>query len=274
LSGRLAASLAAVLVLALASCSGLTSGLRGRPGPETGLLRGRAPSAARGAHHPDRLTDGIGAEPGDPPRTDLTTVLVSPEAFVVYDLGAVTPVRCALVEADGDDRYTLSLSNDGARWEPLWTAAPADERGMQLRLGRDLAGSGRYLRLAAAGGDGVYAVAEVAAFAACPARFPPGLAVQKGTPVGQAVETKIAALAALAAAYVLAYRRRAPDFVKLLVALPLGVALSLAVQLVEIWPPPARLALELAGVAAVVAAAFLARAALGRRPRRNSKPAA
>jgi hypothetical protein len=250
-----------------AACAGLTSGLRGRPGPETGLLRGRVPSAARGVRHADRLTDGIAAEPGDAPVTDLTAVLAGPGAFVVYDLGAATPLRCALIEADGDDRYTLSLSPDGRRWEPLWTAPRADEPGMQLRVGRDLAGTGRYLRLDAAGGDGRYAAAELAVFAVCPARFPPGLAVQKGTPVAASVRTKIWALAALAAAYVLAYRRRAPDFVKLLIALPLGVALSLGVQLVEIWPPPGTVALELAGAAAAIAAAFGARAAVGRRRR-------
>jgi hypothetical protein len=255
----------------LVACSGLTSGLRGRPGPETGLLRGLAPSSARGASHPDRLTDGIAAEPGDGAVTDLTTVLARAGAFVTYDLGAVTPVRCALLQADGDDHYTLSLSADGQRWESLWTAGPADEPGMQLGLGRALTGSGRYLRLDAAGGDGRYAVAELAVFAACPVRFPPGLAMQKGTPVVESVRLKIWALGALAVAYVLAYRRRAPDFIKLLVALPLGVALSLGVQLAEIWPPPARLALELAGVVVAFAAALGARVALGRRRKPASR---
>ena len=262
MSGRRA--LGAMVVLLL-SCSGLIAPFRGRPGPETGLLRGRAPWGSRQATHPDRLTDGIAAEPGDARLTDLTTALASTDAYVVYDLGAVTPVRCALIEADGDDSYTLALSADGARWDPLWTAGPADEPGMQLRLGRALAGSGRYLRLSAAGGDGRYAVAELAVFDACPARFPPGLAVQKGTPLDQAVRLKIWALAGLAAAYVFAYRKRAPDFVKLLVALPLGVALSLGVQLAELWPPPARLALELGGAAAAIALAVAARLALSRR---------
>jgi len=45
------------------------------------------------------------------------------------------------------------------------------------------------------------------------------------------------------------------------------VALSLGVQLVEIWPPPARVALELAGAAAAIAASFGARAALRARSR-------
>lgn len=258
--GRRGRAGAAAAALLLASCTNLTSGLRGRPGPENGLLRGQSPSSARGASHTDRLTDGIAADPGDGPLTDLTTVLAPAGAFVTYDLGAVVPVRCALVEADGDDRYTLSLSADGARWEPLWTAGPADEPGMQLRKARDLTGRGRYLRLEAGGGDGRYAVAELAVFEACPARFPPGLALQKGKPLVESVRLKIWALAGLAVAYALAYRRRAPDFVKLLIVAPLGVGLALGVDLAELWPPPTAVALQLAGAMAVIAAVLGGRA--------------
>src|SRR5262249_6515843 len=110
-----------------------------------------------------------------------------------------------------------------------------------------------------------YAAAELAAFEACPPRFPPGFALQKGTPLAQSVRTKIWALAGLAVAYVLAYRKRAPDFVKLLIAAPIGVALALALQLRELGPPPAALALELAGALAAIAAALGVRIALRRR---------
>ena len=109
---------------------------------------------------------------------------------------------------------------------------------MQPRAVRDLHSTGRYLRLAASGGDGVYAVAELSVAADCPPRWPPALAPLHGTPIDHSAATKAWAFAALAAAYVLAYRRRAPDFVRLLVAAPLGVALALAFQLAEIWPPP------------------------------------
>jgi len=87
-------AIGAIALLAVA-CSSLTAPLRGRPGPETGLVRGRAPSSARGATHADRLTDGIAAEPGDGAVTDLTTVLAGPDAFVIYDLGAVSPASLA-----------------------------------------------------------------------------------------------------------------------------------------------------------------------------------
>jgi hypothetical protein len=240
---------------ALASCSRLATNISGAPGPEAGLLRGKTPVRSSGAMHVDRLTDGIAAMPGDFWRTDLTTVLGSPAAFVTYDLGQDVPIRCAQIQSDGDDQYLLSVSSDGHSFAPLWTAAPTGEAGMQLRLGQALGGIGRYLRLAAAGGDGRYAVAEVGVWSACPARWPAVLAVQKGTPVAEAIHTKIWAFAALAALFLLTYRRRAPDFIKLLAAVPIGVGLSLSVQLGELWPPEAPLRWQLLAAIGVIAAA-------------------
>jgi hypothetical protein len=258
--------LAAALALALpVACERLVTNLSGGAGPEAGLLRGKTPSASRAVTHVLRLTDGIAAQPGDPWRTDLTAVLSAEGAFVTWDLGVETPVRCALVEADGDDRYTLSLSSDGQQWKPLWTAEPDEERGSQLRAGRDLEGRGRYLRLTAAGGDGRWAVAEISAWKDCPTQWP-ALAVQKGARTDEAVETKLWAFAVLAIGFVLLVRPRAPDWVKLLGVVPAGVGVALAVQIAEIWPLPAELGCKALGaLAAVGLAAVIARRAR-RRP--------
>src|SRR5262249_36609890 len=107
-------------------------------------------------------------------------------------------------------------------------------------------------------------VGELSVAAECPPRWPPVLALQKGTPIDRSAATKAWAFAALAAAYVLAYRRKLPDFFKLLVAIPLGVGLALAFQLADIWPPPPSLLGPLLAAPAVVAAAFGIRAALSR----------
>ena len=123
---------------------------------------------------------------------------------MTWDLGADTPVRCALIDADGDDAYTLSLSKDGKDFLVLYRAAPDEDRGQQLRAGRDLNVSGRYLLLSAAGGDGVWSVSEVSAWRDCPKSWPP-LAMQKGTPDDESMRLKLWAFAALAIAYVLAY---------------------------------------------------------------------
>jgi len=257
------ATLAGAFV-APAACDRLATNLSGGVGPGAGVVRGKLPSESRGVSHVVRLTDGIAASPGDPWRTDLTAVLSSPQSFATWDLGAESPVRCALVDADGDDSYTLSISSDGKTFAPLWTAAPDDDAGQQLRAGRGLRGAGRYLRLAAAGGDGRWSVSEVSAWRECPTQWPP-LAMQKGTPDDEAVRTKLWAFAALAGAYVLFYRKRAPDWAKLLVVAPAGVGIALAVQLAEVWPPSSGLASRLAGVGAAIVAALALRIVVGRR---------
>jgi hypothetical protein len=263
-----------LVVAAAGGCTGLATGLGGRPSPEAGLLRGKSPTRSRGVTHVDRLTDGIAAAPDDPPRTDLTSVLASPQSFAIYDLGHDTPIHCAAIEADGDDAYELAVSADGVAFTPLWHAEATGDRGMQPRAARDLGGTGRYLRLSASEGDGVYAVAELSVAGTCPPRWPPALALLTGTPVDESATIKAWALAACAAGYILAYRRRAPDFVKLLVAVPVGLATALGVQLAELWPPPPPLRMVLLAAIAIVVAAAGLRGAVTRRgrasPRRSS----
>lgn len=264
-SGRGALAALAAGTLAATACSGVATRIGGKPGPEAGLLRGTSPARSAQVTHVDRMTDGITAEPDDPPRTELTSLFRSPDAFVVYDLGADMPVDCAAIVADGDDTYALAISGDGAAFAPLWTAAPDPDRGMQPRVGRALRGRGRYLRLTASGGDGVYAVAELAVAAPCPPRWPPALAFQQGTPIDRSAATKAWLFAALGVAYVFAYRRKLPDFFKLLIAAPIGVALALAFQVADIWPPPRSLVLPLLAAPAIVAAAVAVRALVSRK---------
>jgi hypothetical protein len=222
------------------------------------------PVDAKGASHLVRLTDGIAAEPGDAWRTDLTSLLGA-DAAVTWDLGAEMPVRCVLVDAEGKTSYALSLSSDGQQFAPLWTAPLDEDPGQQLRAGRDLRGAGRYLRLSPAGGAGHSAVSEVRAWSECPKTWP-ALAMQKGTPDEEAVSLKLWAFAALAVGYVLAYRKRAPDWVKLLGVAPLGLGIALCVQLTDVWPPSGALAARLGIVAGALALAAVGRGLLGRKP--------
>jgi hypothetical protein len=251
-------------LLALAACDRVATNLSGGVSPEAGLLRGKLPVASRAVTHDVRLTDGIAATTGDPARTDLTAELSRPDSSVTWDLGAETPVRCVLIDADGDDTYSFSLSSDGRDFSVLFRAAPDEDRGQQLRAGRDLKGTGRYLRLSAAGGSAPWSVSEVSAWRDCPTKWPP-LAMQKGTPDDEAVRLKLWAFAALAVAYVLTYRKRAPDWAKLLGVAPAGVGIALAVQVTELWPPSSELAARLAGVAAAIGAAAALRWFIGRR---------
>jgi hypothetical protein len=153
----------------------------------------------------------------------------------------------------------------------LFRAYPDEDRGQQLRAGRDLAVSGRYLLLSAAGGDGLWSVSEVSAWRDCPTSWPP-LAMQKGAPDDEAVRLKLWAFAALAVAYVLAYRKRLPDWAKLLGVVPAGVGIALAIQVAELWPPTTALVMRLATALGAVLAAVTLRGALAQMRRRSPPP--
>ena len=75
MTARWRGGLAVALAVTAFACDRLASNLAGGTAPEAGLLRGKLPVASSGVTHLKRLTDGIAAQPGDPPRTDLTPEL-------------------------------------------------------------------------------------------------------------------------------------------------------------------------------------------------------
>ena len=260
---------AAAAVMVVAACTDLATSIGGRPGPEAGLLRGKQPIKSAGVTHAQRLTDGITAAPGDPVRTELTSLFSSPDGHVVYDLGSTVPIACVAVDADSGSRYKLAVSVDGVAWLPMSTVEAMGEPGIQTRAARNLTASGRFVRLAVDPGGGPHAVAELSIASDCLARWPPPLAPQRGTPVERSLLSKWWLFVALASAYVLAYRRKLPDFIKLLVAAPLGIGVAVAVQLGDAWPLSPSLYAPLAGGAAIVAAAVVVRAVVSRIRRRR-----
>jgi hypothetical protein len=266
-----ATAVAALLVAGALACDRMATNLSGGFGPEAGVLRGKLPSASRDLRHAQRLTDGIAAEPGDPWRTDLTAVMSSAESFVTWDLGADVPVRCVLVEGDGNDTYVVSLSKDGQTFAPLWTAGVDEDRGQQLRAGRDLQGTGRYLRVTAAGGDGQWSLAEVSAWSTCPKAWPP-LAMQHGASLDQAVTLKLWVFETLALVFIFFYRARMPDWAKLLGVVPAGIGISLGLQLADLWPLTGTLSLTVPVAAGSVAVVLVLRIVLAVVARARAAP--
>ena len=223
-----------------AVCAGLAACSGGRvedlPGAKGDLLAGRAPVRVSGASRVARMTDATLATDGDFWRTDLTSV-VSGSGAVVWDLGSPQPIRCALLQGDNNDWYEVTGSADGENFSPLWSANPVlGKPGMQPRMTQDLRASARFVRLTAHGGDGFYSVGELALFSDCAAEWPPRFVARDGSPEDEAVRWKLVILGIASVLFLFINRVGAADWVRLLIVVPVGIALSSLVDLWQLWP--------------------------------------
>jgi hypothetical protein len=168
-----------LIALVLLLASGCATQSRGTDGD---LLHGRAPVGSSLVDGAAKLTDGVVNTRGDDWSSSAAMLLRSSRAYVEYDLGRHVPLGAAYVQADANDFYTLSVSDDGTHFKTLWRARPVGEAGLQPRWAANLHGAGRYLRLEASGGDGRYSATELAVYAHAPAVFPPRFSVRNAAP--------------------------------------------------------------------------------------------
>jgi hypothetical protein len=124
-----------------------------------------------GVPNTSRLVDGELPVEGDHWDTAITARFENAGGSVTWDLGTATPIRCALLQGDNNDIYTLSGSADGKAWTTLWQAGPVDGAGMRTRQGQ-LDGNARFLRITGKEGDQLYSIGEIAAFSECPKDWP------------------------------------------------------------------------------------------------------
>jgi hypothetical protein len=220
---------AALVLLA----STLASAARAEP---QSLIAGKLPSRSHGVKNVSRLTDGVYGNEGDEWLTDVTARFSSARSFVEYDLGAERELRCALVQADNNDVYILSASQDGDTWKSLWRVGAEAGAGMRLR-NQKLEVSARYVRLSATGGDALYSVSEIAVFAECPSIWPPSELIRtRGVTVADTVNTKVVIFGIFVAFFLLVHRRKAARIHYVLIAPALAAGWMLAAELARLYP--------------------------------------
>ncbi|GEM_PF-727414 len=201
--------------LLLAASLGLPGGnlLLGRPAAGTGLAG--APAA----------TDGLlameGASADDAERSGRAVRLLDPSAHFVVDLGEVRSVGALLLQADAGDDYMVEGSPDGTTWSGLIRIEAGDAAGgLRTRRApvvppREV----RFLLVHANGGDGRYAVGELAAYTQPPPSWsepatsstPPRTGPTEGDPLVAARTFLALATALLLAGGVLLRRQGRPE---------------------------------------------------------------
>jgi hypothetical protein len=257
-----------VLCLVLATLCATQAAAAG----EENLLAGRQPLRESGVQRASVLTDGMRASPGDFWNTDLTAILGGARAFVEYDFGRATPIVAAYLQGDNNDDYVLSVSEDGAKFQTLWRSGPHEGVGLQERHVADLEGHGRYLKIAARGGDGSYALSEVQVFAKKPAVFPPQPRQRSGVDPLLRVRSSLLMFALGSAAFIVLSYAGAPTWwllVTLLGPLLTGVQLWQAIK--AAWPLAGQEVGMLRAVVAALALLVLVREAVAVRWRPNPR---
>jgi len=226
------------------------------------LLAGVQPSSSAGVRRAGVITDGVVSSPGGGWKTHLTAWLSSSEAFVQYDLGRSTPVRAAYLQADCNDRYEISLSEDGQTFTSLWRAPPVRSGGLQARHNQRLRGTGRYVRVQARSGDGNFSISELQLYAEPPRPFPPRLEIREGRELDESVHQALALFGVLLTAFVVICARRSPRWLR--VVSPVLPAVGCWVLLAAIagaWPVDAKTLSMLRAVVAAVAGIVVIREA-------------
>ena len=227
------------------------------------LIAGKTPTRSEGVRNVERLTDGIYSNEGDEWLTDVTSRFSSAQSFVEYSLADEMPIRCALVQADNNDVYFLSGSQDRVHWQPLWRVDAEGGPGMRVRSQR-LEASARYVRLSATGGDALYSVGEIAIYAQCPEVWPPAVVRTRGVPVGETINTKVVIFGILAGIFILLHRRKMARVHYVLLLAALAAGWMLAGELANAYPffdqePQLRALVAALAALVVIKEAFLKR---------------
>ncbi len=92
-------------------------------------------------------------------------VPLRPGVVVTWDLGEAVEVDQAAIQADNNDEYAISVSDDQKTWREVWRA-PAVGGGGLVTRSSEVHARGRYFRLSGLNGDGRFSVSELELFRA------------------------------------------------------------------------------------------------------------
>jgi hypothetical protein len=176
---------AVILILALLLVAPAARGQTATPArcPGGNLLAGKRPWAWEDLRGRLELaTDGEAAPEGAIWNASLALILDTGAATVTWDLGAVTALAAAWIQADANDEYTVWGSTDGRQFRELGRIPPVPGHGLR---GRTLALGGvpvRFLRFGEGRGDGFYSLSEIQVFCDLPSPFPPPMRIGQARP--------------------------------------------------------------------------------------------
>ena len=123
---QITVGIAGLLLFAATGCSSTAP-------PEQ--IRLDAPADAQQVVHIDRLTDGQRSFEGSAWNSKTAAIFRGSRAYVIFDLGEVTPIDAVYLQGDNNDEFILETSEDhrplhnsvdGARGRPTRPSRPVD----------------------------------------------------------------------------------------------------------------------------------------------------
>ncbi|MGB5266872.1 MAG: discoidin domain-containing protein [Polyangiales bacterium] len=253
---QITVGIAGLLWVAAAGCS------REAPAEQ---IRLEGPAEAQRVVQVDRLTDGERSFEGSAWNSETAAIFRGSSAYVIFDLGDVTPIDAVYLQGDNNDEFILETSEDGTRFTTLWTAPAVGEQGLRARWASGLGGRARFAKLSAIGGDPSVSASEIQLFSATPSVWPPEIPVQ--FEFASSIWARLALLlfAVIATLTVLFHRREARTLVSSLLWATTLMTAGVAVYFILlIWPVEASVIDVSRAVCGAVACAVVLR--LGLRP--------
>lgn len=230
------------------------------------LLQLKEPSRVEGVRNVKVLTDGRRAVEGDEWNTNLTAVFESGRSLVEYKLDKGVDIDAVYLQGDNNDRYRVSVSQDGKSFRQLWEAPDVREPGLRGRFTTGLKGQATYVRIEVRGGDGAYSLSEVQLFKKAPTPFPPALPEGRGMAQGPFLRGAILLFVLAFAAFVFATERRtSPAWLIGAAAAPVAASYWMFEAMDRVWPVGGREVSLLRAAAAALALLVLLREAWLRR---------
>jgi hypothetical protein len=217
-----------------------------------------------GVTRAEAIRDGRAAPEGEDWGTNAAAVFANEQSFVEIDLGRSTPIRAAYLQGDNNDAYIVSVSDDGQSFTELWTAPPVASAGLRERWTDTLDARGRFVRVSARGGDGLFALSELQLWRERPTPYPPRVPRVVATSPAADVRTALLHLVAGFAVFLWATRAGTTRGLVVVACVPVLMVVNLAFAFGDAWPPGGReVALVRAAAAALALMALVRQVAPG-----------
>lgn len=148
---------------------------------EDGLVMLDAIESTDGVDNVQSLHDGVISVEGGDWSSHLTAIFRDSTSSITYDLGERHSLKALYVQADNNDRYRITASQDKRGWYELWVVPRVAEAGLRSR-GTFIDGTARYLKITPIDGDRNYSLSEIQVYCSTPTAMPVGVRVREGMP--------------------------------------------------------------------------------------------